>query len=71
MCFWTKCKWVEIGKTYSPPRGSSGTFNEGQGIVAIEMMERIMHGVTTVIFQCSKCHDIRIETMLGKSIDKH
>lgn len=51
-------EWVEKARTYYPPQSLAVRCSE-------YLAERIMAGVTTIMWECSKCHKIRREEMLG------
>ena len=56
--------WVEKARTYAPPVG----FEEVEkGSTHIHFVG-LLQGLTTILWECSKCHNIRKEEMLGKVI---
>ena len=58
-----KHKWKIILKTYCP----AVTMN--REIRCSEwLLERLLRGLITIIFQCEKCHKIRKEEILGQEI---
>ena len=58
------CKhdWLLIIKTATEPTTRKG-FECSE-----DMAERLLSGVTTIIFQCRKCKKLRKEEMLGKEV---
>ena len=58
-----KHDWIEIARTYAPPvtRGFTVEY------ICPEEFERILMGVTTIVWQCSddNCQALRKEEMLG------
>ena len=58
-----KHNWVIIRETYYSPRDVSGI-----KVISDYLLERIIEGVTTILWECSTCKKIRKEEMLGKSI---
>ena len=62
------CKhdWKKIKETYAPPFPFSCDSGSGEGLK--ELMERAACGLTTILWQCSKCQKIRKEEMLGKEV---
>ena len=56
--------WKIIAKTFT---GSRETFEAER--VAMRDVERILYGVTTILWECQKCHALRKEAMMGKEIN--
>ena len=54
--------WVKIKETYVEPR----TFESAS--ISAYLAERILAGLTTILWECSICHKIRKEEMLGKEV---
>lgn len=57
-------KWVETARTFAEPNEKI-TPNHYNDTTA-----PLVHGLTTIIWECSLCGTIRKETMLGKEIKK-
>ena len=57
-----KHNWKEIAKTFS---GTAKVSNIAGGVNP-EEIERLVFGVTTIIWECQKCHKLRKEELLGK-----
>jgi len=55
-----KHNWVKIKETYAPPHYPSVES------ALPEYFERALKGVTTIIWECSICKELRKEEMLGK-----
>ena len=60
-------QWEIISKIYAPP---VNTILSGVETNDMETLNRMMFGLTTIIFQCSICQKIRKEEMLGKEEEK-
>lgn len=58
---WHKHDWVKIKETYAPP-STNWTKITGDGY------NKIVQGVTTILWECSICNKIRREEMLGKEV---
>lgn len=54
--------WKEIARTYSQP------VNNFSGHVSNSVLGRAMFGVTTILWECQECQEIRKEEMLGKQV---
>ena len=54
-----KHDWKVVAKTYT------GNARE-IGLAKAPFAERILFGVTTILWECGVCHEIRREEMLGK-----
>ena len=59
-----KHQWKEISRTYAEPQ-SSGLEIQGRGR---KVLEKIIFGVTTILWECQKCQELRREELLGKEI---
>jgi hypothetical protein len=65
-----------IERVYAPPHGVTlhnsrgGPPRDADGNVssAITTTDRVLHGTTTLIFQCTKCKKLHREEALGKSV---
>ena len=58
-------RWKQIAKTYAPPvRPIVG------GTIAANIVEKMMFGVTTILWECEDCSETRKEEMLGAELDK-
>jgi hypothetical protein len=58
-----KHNWVKIKETYAPP------YNWKWGEITsywLHSYEKSQMGVTTILWECSICHDTKKEEMLGK-----
>ena len=55
-------KWIKIKETYAPPA------NPMWQSASPEMWERITHGVTTILWECSICNKNKREEMLGRGV---
>ena len=57
-----KCNWKEIARTYAPSildkLESADTINN-----------YAIHGVTTILWECTICHKLRKEELLGKIVE--
>ncbi len=60
---WCKHNWVRIAVTYAPP-----TDGKVEG-VNLAVFEKFYKGVTTILWECSLCKEIRKEEMLGKQVE--
>jgi hypothetical protein len=56
-------KWAEIARTYAPPAPKW----KGDNIIE-PTLEKLMLGVTTIVWECSVCHKIRKEELLGEQV---
>lgn len=54
-----KHKWIKIKETYAPPHAFSAVS------APAEFVERALKGLTTILWECSVCSQIRREEMLG------
>lgn len=61
-----KHEWLEIKETYAPPKGH--LVERLRGVNVSDFFERLIYGVTTILWECKKCHKIRKEEMLGKGV---
>jgi hypothetical protein len=60
-----KHKWEKIAKTFAPPH----SLGRGEKIKGDDStIERYMSGVTTIMYKCEKCSEIRKEEMLGREV---
>lgn len=59
-----KHDWKIIAKTYS------GNAQENGIIKGDRFTEKMLMGVTTILWECQICHQIRKEEMLGKEVKK-
>lgn len=64
-CLFRGHDWKVIEKTSTPSRPMSdlALLNCSE-----YMAERLLMGMTTVLLQCSGCHKVRKEEMLGKAL---
>jgi hypothetical protein len=60
MSFIHKHTWVKIKETYAPPY-------PGQFEATVSLMAKVVFGVTTILWECQSCKELRKEEMLGKS----
>jgi len=57
-----KHQWKEISRTYAEPRsGDVEVIRPSR-----DFLEKIMFGVTTILWECQKCQELRREELLGK-----
>jgi hypothetical protein len=63
---WFTCKheWKTIAVTYAPPTGDRIAGEQSWA------MDRLIHGCTTVLQECQRCHKTRQYEMLGKILDE-
>ena len=57
-------QWKEIARTHC---GGVAKM-KGTGYCSEHLFERMMFGVTTILWECEKCHKIKREELLGKII---
>jgi len=57
-----KHDWVRIKETYAPPPSS---INNVTGL-SQDALLKLSFGVTTILWQCYRCKQLRKEEMLGK-----
>ena len=64
--FTCKHKWKTIAVTFAPPAGLRSIQGSGYewGVLTL------IHGVTTVLQECQRCHETRKHEMLGKMLDE-
>ena len=55
--------WVELERFYAEPVDVTN-FKRGPG----ELLQRLVMGVTTILYECSICLQTRKEEILGKSM---
>jgi len=55
-------KWIEVERFHAKPL----TKIELEGASA-HLLERLLFGVTTIKFKCSKCQKMKFQEVLGKS----
>jgi hypothetical protein len=58
-----KHKWKEIARTYSESKIES--LDRARATL---FFEKLIHGVTTILWKCEECQRIRKEELLGKII---
>ena len=61
MSIFHKHKWKEIARTYA---GKDGGDISGTG----RLVERVILGLTTILWECKECQKIKREEMLGKIV---
>jgi hypothetical protein len=62
MSIFCEHNWVKIKETYAEPIQED---HEVKGHPSIRMIG-LFQGLTTILWECSKCNKIRKEEMLGK-----
>lgn len=62
LCGCDKHEWVKIKETYAEPCEITSTKGFTKSIRYVGLFQ----GLTTIIWECSICHKIRREEMLGK-----
>ncbi len=69
MSFFCGHKWEEIARTYAPP--IEGMKLKSEGKRGFESLDRMLHGVTTIVFKCSdkECAKLKKIECLGKEIE--
>ncbi|KKM24994.1 hypothetical protein LCGC14_1599490 [marine sediment metagenome] len=67
MSWFHKHSWERVEEAYAPPFELG--IKHGKGEELKELLERASFGVTTIIWECSKCGAIRKQEMLGKVKD--
>lgn len=62
--------WVREMVTYAPSYRLSSVVESMRGLDAAALLERSVHGVTTVLYRCEKCQELRKVEMLGAASAK-
>jgi len=57
-------KWKEIARMYAPPY--SGDIKSEK--MSYDFAKTLFLGITTILWECEICHNIRREELLGKLI---
>lgn len=57
-----KHNWEEVARTYAPPHNLPAMSGYG----AIDLLERAVSGMTTILWKCRECEKFRKDEMLGK-----
>ncbi len=60
--------WTTVQVTYAPPTDAISSVKGWPGAVK-PILERAVHGVTTVLLQCSKCRRLKTVEMLGAPVE--
>jgi len=66
MRLFCKHQWKEIARTYAPPKDNT-TKITATGY-ATDLAKKMLFGVTTIMWECQVCSEIRKEEMLGKKV---
>ena len=61
-----KHQWEEIARTYAPPKGNTTKISATGSTTGLA--EKMLFGVTTIMWECQICSEIRKEEMLGKEV---
>ena len=61
------CNWELVSKTYAPPKKdiSLGNFSDTDRSV----VEKVIMGVTTLLWKCTVCNNFKKEELLGSDVD--
>ena len=64
MSWFCEHDWKEISRTYAEPQ----KFNSIERVEIHIHFIGLIQGLTTILWECTKCHDMRKEEMLGKEV---